>query len=160
MIVFSAIQPLNLILQKGDGSLCLADIPVYLERTLRSLNKLKTASQRSHFLKQTHDTHVQSATTEILNLPPSARTRSNQPFVFYDFETKVYLPFIDAFTKEVKGAFTQLEFWLAFVIFDPRKLPEEWMFFFFVFFYIYGWTFTDRHNFTLQHRRESFAYAL
>ena len=43
--VFAAIQSLNLVLQKAGDSLCLADIPVYLEKTTNSLDKLKTGSQ-------------------------------------------------------------------------------------------------------------------
>ena len=43
--VFAAIQSLNLVLQKAGHSLCLADIPVYLEKTINSLDKLKTGSQ-------------------------------------------------------------------------------------------------------------------
>ena len=36
--VFAAIQSLNLVPQKARGSLCLADIPVYLEITINSLD--------------------------------------------------------------------------------------------------------------------------
>ena len=66
--VFAAIQSLNLILQKVGGSLCLADIPVHLKKTINSLDKLKTASQRSHFRKDKHDIFVKSAVSEIINL--------------------------------------------------------------------------------------------
>ena len=71
--VFAAIQPLNLVLQKAGGSLCLTDISVYLEKTINSLEKFKTASQQSHFHKGKHDIFVKSAVTEILNLPPWCR---------------------------------------------------------------------------------------
>ena len=40
--VFAAIQPLNLVLWKGGGYLCLSDTPVYLDKAINSLglNKL------------------------------------------------------------------------------------------------------------------------
>ena len=68
--VFAVIQPLNLVLQKAGGSLCLTDIPVYLEKTINSLEKFKTASKRSHFHKDKHNIFVKSAVTKIRNLPP------------------------------------------------------------------------------------------
>ena len=33
--------------------------------------------------------------------------------------------FNNVFTKEVEGASSQLDFWMAFNILDPRALPEE-----------------------------------
>ena len=33
-------------------------------------------------------------------------------------------PFVDAFIEEINEAFEQLQFWLNFIIFDPRKLPR------------------------------------
>lgn len=33
--VFDAVQLLNLVLQKADGSLCLANVPVYLSKNLQ-----------------------------------------------------------------------------------------------------------------------------
>ena len=32
--LFASIEPLNLVLQKAAGSLCLTDIPVYLEKAI------------------------------------------------------------------------------------------------------------------------------
>ena len=37
--VFDAVHPLNLVLQKGDGSLCLPDLTMYLNKTLIALGK-------------------------------------------------------------------------------------------------------------------------
>ena len=37
--VFDAVHPLNLVLQKGDGSLCLSDLTMYLNKTLIALGK-------------------------------------------------------------------------------------------------------------------------
>ena len=44
----------------------------------------------------------------------------------------------------------------------PKKLDRIIKSFFFssFFFLRYGWNFTDTHNFTLQHRRESFALCI
>ena len=104
--VFAAIQPLNQVLQKAGGSLCLAYIPVYLEKTINSLDKLKTASQHSHFRKDKHNIFVKSAVTEILNFPPVAGTLSNLQFDLCEFEEKVFIPFLDALIAEVKEAFS------------------------------------------------------
>ena len=121
--VFSAVQPLNLTLQKGHGSLCLADLPFYLERTLNSLEKLISTPNRHHFTKENHDKMLEKSITQTESLPPSSRTRS-RPFDFDEFEAEVFLPFVNRFSEEVKEAFKQLDFWLSFVVFDPRKLPE------------------------------------
>ena len=39
--ISEAVHPLNLILQKGDGSLCLADVPVYINKTLQGFKKIR-----------------------------------------------------------------------------------------------------------------------
>ena len=57
------------------------------------------------------------------DLPLSAQVRS-QEFDFEDFIDHVFTKFIDAFIKEMTGAFLQLNFWSIFDIFDPRKLPQ------------------------------------
>ena len=38
--IFDAVHPLNLVLQKGNGSLGLPDLPMYLNKTLLVLEKL------------------------------------------------------------------------------------------------------------------------
>ena len=43
--VFAGVQPLNLVLQKSGESLILADIPVYLDKTMSFLEKLKSANR-------------------------------------------------------------------------------------------------------------------
>ena len=35
-----------------------------------------------------------------------------------------FYPFVDAFIEEINEAFEQLQFWVNFIIFDPRKLPK------------------------------------
>ena len=60
-----------------------------------------------------------------LSLPAGSNLHSNVKFIFETFEQKMFLPLINRFLKEIKEAFSQLDFWLAFVIFDPRKLPQN-----------------------------------
>ena len=38
---------------------------------------------------------------------------------------RMYMLFTERFTEEITEAFKQLDFWLSFVIFDPRKLPTD-----------------------------------
>ena len=38
---------------------------------------------------------------------------------------KTFNPFVDGFIQEVKYTFLQLEFWINFAYFDPRKLPAS-----------------------------------
>ena len=48
---FVGVQPLSLVLQKSGESLVLADIPVYLDKTMSFLEKLKSANKRPFFTK-------------------------------------------------------------------------------------------------------------
>ena len=66
-----------------------------------------------------------SATTKILNLLPGAGTRSHLQFDLREFEEKVFIPFLDALTAEVKEIFNQFDFWFSFVVFDLRRLPDD-----------------------------------
>ena len=48
--VFTVAQPLTLVLQKSVVSLCLTDIPVYLNKPYTSLEKLQSCKEsRPHF---------------------------------------------------------------------------------------------------------------
>ena len=49
--VFAGVQPLSLALQKSGESLVLADIPVYLDKTVFFLEKLKSENKQSFFTK-------------------------------------------------------------------------------------------------------------
>ena len=44
-------------------------------------------------------------------------------FVWENFESTVFSPFIHDFTFKGKKAFTNIQFWIPLLIFDPRKLP-------------------------------------
>ena len=61
---------------------------------------------------------------QISALPSSARLRK-ETFDFKKFDSEVYIPFVAAFKGEIKDAFSGIDFWTCFTIFDPRKLPEE-----------------------------------
>ena len=127
-IVFTVLQPLNLVLQKGVVSLCLADIPVYLNKSCTSLEKLKFCKEsRPHFTFKKFKKMISDVQTGILSSPPSSRLRgkNSSSFSFDEFEKNVFLPFIELFIAELKEAFQQLDFWLNVVIFDTRKLPND-----------------------------------
>ena len=80
--VFKSTGPLNLILQKGDGSLCLAEIPALLEI---SIHQLSTSKDDRKWLKE--DTFLEMknvAEEEIVNLPVASRLRES---VVFDWST-------------------------------------------------------------------------
>ena len=123
---FAGAQPLNLPLQKSGESLVLADIPVYLDKTMSFLEKLKCAYKRPFFAKENFNKLFNFSKEAMASLPPSSCTQSNyQLFEWEQLETNVYMSFLDAFMKEVEAEFTQLDFWMAFKILDPRALPEQ-----------------------------------
>ena len=62
--------PLGLVLQKGDSSIFLSDLPTYIEMTEHQLSKTKTT--RKWFAKETFD-RLQNRTREEMNLPPASR---------------------------------------------------------------------------------------
>ena len=66
-----------------------------------------------------------TAKEQRLSLPPSANLRNSVKFSFEKFRDETYPRFIMRFVEEIKEAFTKLDFWLAFSIFDPGKLPEN-----------------------------------
>ena len=55
---------------------------------------------------------------------PSAQVLS-QEFDFKHFIDHVFTKFIDAFVKEMINAFSQLQFWSIFDIFDLKKLQQS-----------------------------------
>ena len=105
--LFIAVQPLNLALHKSIVNLRLADIPVYLNKSNEGM--------------------LGDAQSKILHSPSSLRLRRKYSsfFSFVELECNVYLPFVDSLVAELKDTFTQLDFWLNFVVFDPHKMPEE-----------------------------------
>ena len=65
------------------------------------------------------------AEEEILSLTVSAKVlHHTDQFDWESFMNAAYHPFVDAFIEEINEAFEQLQFWVNFTIFDPRKLPK------------------------------------
>ena len=124
--LLAGVQPLNLVLQKSGESLVLADIPVCLDKTISFLENLKSANKTRFFTKPNFNKLFHFSKEEMPSLPPSFRTRLNQQLLEWEqFGTNVYMPFLDAFIKEVETALSELDFWMIFNILDPRALSEE-----------------------------------
>ena len=123
--IFDAVQPLNLVLQKGDGLLCLYDLQMYLNKTLLVLEKIPDKNKRVWFNRKKFLEMQMTAEEQTLSLPPCANLRNSLKFSFEKFRDETYPCFITTFVEEIKETFTQLDFWLAFSVFDPRKLPEN-----------------------------------
>ena len=105
--IFARVQPLNLVLQKSGESLVLADIAVYLDKTMRFLEKLKTVNRRLFFAKQNLNNLFNFSKEAMASLPPSSCTQWNQQlFEWKQFEANVYMPFLDVFMKEVEAVFS------------------------------------------------------
>ena len=63
---------------------------------------------------------------QTLSLPPSARLWcADTSFGWEHYVTDVFKKLLSAFIEQLDVAFEQIEFWMAFDIFDPRKLPEK-----------------------------------
>lgn len=114
---------MNLALQKSHESLCLSDVKTYVEQSQNSLQKL-LEDKRPWFVKSKFDELKRKASEQTGSLPPSANLRKSGTFKWDDFEKNVYSKFVRSFKAEIDGAFDQLQFWLKFIVFDPRKLPE------------------------------------
>ena len=122
--ISETVHPLNLILQKGDGSLCLADVPVYINKTLQGLKKLqnpdcckwcqekKFSELKKHIMKRLTCLRVQICVTQT-NL-----------ILILSYKICIYFS-LKRFTEEITEVLKQLDFWLSFIIFDPRKLRMD-----------------------------------
>ena len=51
--------------------------------------------------------------------------RNSVKFSYENFYDETYPRFITRFVEKIKEAYTQFDCWLAFSVFDPRKLPEN-----------------------------------
>ena len=62
----------------------------------------------------------------MLSLPPSARIRSaDTSFGWERYVTDVFEKLLSVFILLLDNASEQLEFWMAFDLLDPCKLPEK-----------------------------------
>ena len=118
--VFECTGPLGLLLQKGNGTLCLADIPTYFELTKSRL--ISRREEREWLTLKKLRELKNLAEEEILSLPVSARVRRTNQFNWESFMNETFHPCVAAFIEEIKEAFEQLQFRVNFTIFDPRKL--------------------------------------
>ena len=122
--VFSAISPLTFSLQSSQSSICLSDIPTYVEKTVRQLDNILTNTERQYF-NTTNFTRLQAFAEEIsLSLPATSRLRK-KPFSFTSYDNEVYKLFVAEFKRELLEAFEQMKFWQCLSIFDPRNLPKN-----------------------------------
>ena len=123
--VFETIAPLNLVLQTGNKQLCLTDVKTYVHLTRSKLENLRTGETK-WFKEEKFDDMVHKAQQQKLSLPQSARLRSaDTSFGWECYVTNVFEKFLSAFIVQLDDAFEQLEFWMAFHILDPHKLPEK-----------------------------------
>ena len=123
--VFETIAPLNLVLQTGNKQLCLTDVKTYVHLTRSKLENLRTGETK-WFKEEKFDDMVHKAQQQKLSLPQSARLQSaDTSFGWECYVTNVFEKFLSAFIVQLDDAFEQLEFWMAFHILDPHKLPEK-----------------------------------
>ena len=118
--VFEAIAFLNLVLQTGNEQLCLTDVKTYVHLTGSKLENLK-AGETKWFKEENFNDTVCKAQQQMLSLPPSARLRSADT----SFRWEHYVADVFEKLEQLDTAFEQVEFWIVFGIFNPRKLPEK-----------------------------------
>ena len=123
--VFKAIAPPNLVLQTGNKQLCLTDVITYVLLT-RSKLENPMAGEMKRFKEENFDDMACKAQQQTLSLPPSVRLGSaDTSFRWEHYVTDVFEKLLSGFIEQLDVAFEQVEFWMAFGIFDPRKLPEK-----------------------------------
>ena len=123
--VFKAIAPPNLVLQTGNEQLCLTDVITYVLLTRSKLENLM-AGEMKWFKEENFDDMACKAQQQTLSLPPSVRLWSaDTSFRWEHYVTDVFKKLLSGFIEQLDVAFEQVEFWMAFGIFDPRKLPEK-----------------------------------
>ena len=104
--------PLNLILQTGNGQLCLRDVKTYIHLTKSKLENLRTGET-----KWFEEEHFDDMACKAQSADTS--------FGWEHYVTDVFEKFLSIFIVQLDDAFEGLEFWIAFDIFDPFKLPEK-----------------------------------
>ena len=126
--VFTEVQPLNLVLQKCVVSLCLADVPVYSNKSHTSLEKVFHFKTAFHLKKSRKNdkwcpngnsifaTNFMSTWKKICYFPLMNLKKMFTLIKKKKKSTKKHLAFIESFIAELKEAFLQLNFWPNFVI--------------------------------------------
>ena len=108
--VFDAVRPLNLVLQKGDGSLCLSDLPMYLNKTLLALEKLHDENKRVWFNRKKFLKMQTTAGERMLSLPPSANLQNSVNFLLKNFAMKHILVLLRDSSRKSKKRSNNLTF--------------------------------------------------
>ena len=108
--VFDAVRPLNLVLQKGDGSLCLSDLSMYLNKTLLALEKLHDENKRVWFNRKKFLKMQTTAGERMLSLPPSANLQNSVNFLLKNFAMKHILALLRDSSRKSKKRSNNLTF--------------------------------------------------
>ena len=86
----------------------------------------RPAGKTKWFKEENFDDMVCKAQQQTLGLPSSARLQSaDTSFGWEHYVTDVFEKFLSGFLEQSDVPFEQIEFWMAFDIFDPLKLPEK-----------------------------------
>ena len=103
----------------------MTDVKTYAHLTKSKLENL-TAGETKWFKEENVDDMVCKAQQQTLSLPSSARLRSaDTSFGWEHYVTDVLEKFLSAFIEQLDVAFEEIEFWMAFDIFYPHKLPKK-----------------------------------
>ena len=110
--IFQCIRPLILSLQKSLESLCISEVKTYVEN-------LETKSIfREYFTEEVFNNFKSIWEEQISALPSSTRLRK-ETFDFKKFDSEVYI------WEEIKDAFSGIDFWTCFPIFDPESYQRK-----------------------------------
>ena len=123
MEVFRCNTAFNLVLQKGEGSLCLNDLPTYVELTLSQLMSVKENCK--WLTLEIFNELKNSANEEILSLPATAKLQNSDTVDWQTFKSETFCNFVERLIKGIEKTLEQFQFWIKFEIFDPRKLPKS-----------------------------------
>ena len=103
--VFDEIQPLNLVLQRLDGSLCPAVIPIYLKKPPKRIKNARKPTLSTQVVSGKKITELKAvANGEALNIPASSNLRNSTRFDLDSFIENTYIPFIDEEIQEASGS--------------------------------------------------------
>ena len=96
-----------------------------MSRTRSKFENL-TAGETKWFKEENFDDTVCKAQQQMLSLPPSGRLLSaDTSFGWKHCVTDAFEKFLSSFIEQLDVACEQIEFWMAFDIFNPRKLPKK-----------------------------------
>ena len=121
--MFECPGPLGLLLKKSSGTLCLADIPTYVEL---AKSKLILRNEECKWLTLKKFTELKNlAEKEIVSLPVSARICHTDQFNLESFMNATFHQFVDVFIEEINKVFEQLQFWINFTILTQENFQIQ-----------------------------------